>query len=624
MAQSNQPYKNDEGRQGAAPRRGHPGGGPMGGPMGGGMAPGDKAKDFRATLRKLAAYCRKYMPIIVLSLVLALAGSALNVIGPDLLRDITDKIQEGIRGTIDIDAINRIVLLLAALYGAGLIFNYAQGFIMATVTQRITNKMRTEISAKINRMPLRYFDSTSYGNVLSRVTNDIDMIGQTLNNSLGMLVSSVALFVGALVMMVYTNWILALTAVVSTILGFALMSVIMKHSQRYFVAQQEVLGRLNGHIEETYSGHAVVKAYNAEDEAKAAFHDLNGKLYGSAWKSQFMSGLMMPIMGFVGNLGYVAICVVGAMLVTSDSISIGTIVAFMIYIRLFTQPLGQIAQAATNLQAAAAAGERVFEFLEEEELADEGGKTAKLANVKGDVEFRHVRFGYAADKDVIKDFSMKAEAGQKIAIVGPTGAGKTTLVNLLMRFYELNGGEILVDGMPIDRMTREDVHSLFSMVLQDTWLFEGTIRDNIAFSRPDVTDAQIEEACRAVGLDHFIRTLPEGYGTVLGDRASLSAGQKQLLTIARAMIDDAPLLILDEATSSVDTRTELLIQRAMDRLSAGKTSFVIAHRLSTIKNADRILVMKDGDILETGTHDELLARGGFYAELYNSQFEQVS
>ncbi|WP_235680397.1 ABC transporter ATP-binding protein [Paenibacillus albicereus] len=596
----------------------------MGGPMGGGMAPGDKAKDFRATLRKLAAYCRKYMPIIVLSLVLALAGSALNVIGPDLLRDITDKIQEGIRGTIDIDAINRIVLLLAALYGAGLIFNYAQGFIMATVTQRITNKMRTEISAKINRMPLRYFDSTSYGNVLSRVTNDIDMIGQTLNNSLGMLVSSVALFVGALVMMVYTNWILALTAVVSTILGFALMSVIMKHSQRYFVAQQEVLGRLNGHIEETYSGHAVVKAYNAEDEAKAAFHDLNGKLYGSAWKSQFMSGLMMPIMGFVGNLGYVAICVVGAMLVTSDSISIGTIVAFMIYIRLFTQPLGQIAQAATNLQAAAAAGERVFEFLEEEELADEGGKTAKLANVKGDVEFRHVRFGYAADKDVIKDFSMKAEAGQKIAIVGPTGAGKTTLVNLLMRFYELNGGEILVDGMPIDRMTREDVHSLFSMVLQDTWLFEGTIRDNIAFSRPDVTDAQIEEACRAVGLDHFIRTLPEGYGTVLGDRASLSAGQKQLLTIARAMIDDAPLLILDEATSSVDTRTELLIQRAMDRLSAGKTSFVIAHRLSTIKNADRILVMKDGDILETGTHDELLARGGFYAELYNSQFEQVS
>ncbi|MGN7454146.1 ABC transporter ATP-binding protein [Paenibacillus pasadenensis] len=595
-----------------------------GGPMGGGMMPGDKAKDFRATLRKLAAYCRKYMPAIALALVLALAGSALNVIGPDLLRDITDKIQEGIRGTIDIDAINRIVLLLAALYGAGLIFNYAQGFIMATVTQRITNKMRTEISAKINRMPLRYFDSTSYGNVLSRVTNDIDMIGQTLNNSLGMLVSSVALFVGALVMMVYTNWILAITAVVSTIVGFALMSVIMKHSQRWFVAQQEVLGRLNGHIEETYSGHAVVKAYNAEEEAKAAFHYLNGKLYGSAWKSQFMSGLMMPIMGFVGNLGYVAICVVGAMLVTSNTISIGTIVAFMIYIRLFTQPLGQIAQAATNLQATAAASERVFEFLEEEELADESAKTTKLAQVKGEVEFRHARFGYTADKDVIKDFSMKAEAGQKIAIVGPTGAGKTTLVNLLMRFYELSGGEILIDGVPIDRMTREDVHDLFSMVLQDTWLFEGTIRDNIAFARPDVTDAQIEEACRAVGLDHFIRTLPDGYDTVLGDRASLSAGQKQLLTIARAMIDDAPLLILDEATSSVDTRTELLIQRAMDRLSAGKTSFVIAHRLSTIKNADRILVMKDGDILETGTHDELLARGGFYAELYNSQFEQVS
>ncbi|MFK4471102.1 ATP-binding cassette subfamily B multidrug efflux pump [Paenibacillus sp. RC73] len=598
--------------------------GPMGGGPSGGMGAGGKANDFKKTISQLLSYIKAYVPIIILSMVLALVGSAFNVIGPSKLSDIANLIQEGIVTGVDVSAIQKIVLVLVLLYGLGLIFNYFQGFITATVSQRLTKKMRTELSRKINHMPLKYFDATSYGNVLSRVTNDVDTIGQTLNNSLGTLVSALATFVGALIMMLYTNWIMTVTGIVATLIGFSLMTVIMKHSQKYFVAQQAELGQINGHIEETYAGHNVVKVYNGEKAAKEEFHGINSRLYTNAWKSQFMSGLMMPVMMFIGNFGYVAVCVVGALLVNQHAITIGTIVAFMVYIRLFTQPLSQLAQAATNLQSAAAASERVFEFLGEEELADESDKTKKLDNAKGDVEFKHVRFGYNEDRMIIKDFSMKAEAGQKIAIVGPTGAGKTTLVNLLMRFYELNGGEIYIDGTPISQLTRENIHELFCMVLQDTWLFEGTIRENIAFSKEHVTDEQVEAACRAVGLHSFLKTLPQGYNTVLDDKANLSAGQKQLITIARAMIEDAPMLILDEATSSVDTRTELLIQQAMDRLTVGKTSFVIAHRLSTIKNADMILVMKDGDIIETGNHKELLAKGGFYADLYNSQFEHAS
>ena len=594
------------------------------GPGGHGMRTGEKANNFGQTMKKLVAYCNSYIPVILIALVLAFAGAALNVIGPDQLSKITDIIQEGMMAKIDLNAVSKVGMILAILYGSGLLFNYIQGFMMATVTQRITKKMRTDISLKINKVPLKYFDSTSYGNVLSRVTNDVDTIGQTLNNSLGMLVSSVATFIGAIIMMFYTNWIMAITGIMATMIGFLLMTLIMKHSQKYFGAQQKELGLINGHIEEVYAGHNVVKVYNGEKEAKEVFHGSNKRLYENAWKSQFMSGLMMPVMQFIGNFGYVAICVVGAVLVTNDVITFGTIVAFMVYIRLFTQPLAQLAQAATNLQSTAAASERVFEFLAEEELEDESEKSVKLQDVKGDVEFKNVQFGYNEDQLIIRNFNAKAKAGQKVAIVGPTGAGKTTLVNLLMRFYELNSGEIYIDGTPISQLTRKNVHDLFCMVLQDTWLFEGTIRENIIFSKENVTDKEVENACKAVGLHHFIQTLPHGYDTVLNDKANLSAGQKQLITIARAMIDNASLLILDEATSSVDTRTELLIQQAMDKLTVGKTSFVIAHRLSTIKNADLILVMKDGDIIETGNHEELLAKGGFYADLYNSQFEEVS
>ncbi|MGM9951279.1 MAG: ABC transporter ATP-binding protein [Lysinibacillus sp.] len=601
--------------------RGPAGGGHGGPPMG---MPGQKANNFKKTIKQLVTYCHAYVPFILIALVLAFAGAALNVYGPDKLSEMTDIIQEGLLTTIDLDAIQKVGIFLAVLYGLGLLFNYVQGFIMATVTQRITKKMRTDLSEKINRIPLSYFDNTTYGNVLSRVTNDIDTIGQTLNNSLGQLVSAVATFIGALVMMFYTNWIMALTGILATMIGFSLMTVIMKHSQKYFVQQQAELGEINGHIEEMYAGHIVVKAYNGEEKAKDTFHTINERLFENAWKSQFFSGIMMPIMQFIGNFGYVAVCMVGAYLVTNDVITIGTIVAFMVYIRLFTQPLAQLAQAGTNLQSTAAASERVFEFLAEQELEDESKKAVKVEHVKGDVEFNHVTFGYNEDHLIIKDFSVSVKAGQKVAIVGPTGAGKTTLVNLLMRFYEVTSGEITIDGVPIRQLTREQVHSMFSMVLQDTWLFEGTIRENIVYSKDHVTDEEVVAACKAVGLHNTIKSLPKGYDTVLNDKVNLSAGQKQLVTIARAMIENAPLLILDEATSSVDTRTELQIQQAMDQLAVGKTAFVIAHRLSTIKNADLILVMKDGDILETGNHEELLAQNGFYAELYNSQFETAS
>ncbi|MEH7114781.1 ABC transporter ATP-binding protein [Neobacillus niacini] len=585
---------------------------------------GAKAKDFKKTFKQLISYCKLYLPIIIIALVLAMAGAIFNIIGPEMLKDITDLITEGLMTGIDLDAVVSVASILAFLYGLGFLFNYIQGFIMATVTQRVSKKLRTDISTKINRLPLKYFDSTSTGDILSRVTNDVDMIGQTMNQSISTLVSAITMFVGSLIMMFYTNWIMAISAIVSTILGFALMTFIISKSQKYFAEQQKELGLLNGHIEETYSGHNVVKVYNAETEARDTFHEINTRLYNSAWKSQFMSGLMMPLMMFIGNFGYVVVSIVGAALAVNGMISFGVIVAFMIYIRLFTQPLTQMAQAATNLQATAAASERVFEFLAEEELANESEKRKKLETATGDVEFKNVRFGYSEEKMVIKNFSAVAKSGQKVAIVGPTGAGKTTLVNLLMRFYEINGGEILIDGVPIHELTRGNIHDLFSMVLQDTWLFEGTILENIVYSRKGVTDEEVKAACRAVGLHHFIKTLPKGYDTILDDKANLSSGQKQLITIARAMVDNKPLLILDEATSSVDTRTEVLIQQAMDNLTVGKTSFVIAHRLSTIKNADLILVMKDGDIIESGNHEELLSKNGFYAELYNSQFEHVS
>ncbi len=609
--------------------RGPMGGGPMG-HMGG---PADKAKNFKGTMKKLIQYSGRYLPAIVVALITAAVGTVLQIVGPNFLKDLTNEVTKGLpalvngvphMADIDIDAVLKIAYMLIALYLVSALLNFLQSYIMAGVTQRISKNMRTDISDKINRMPLAYFDKTSYGDVLSRVTNDVDAINQTMTQSVSGLVSAITMFVGALVMMVYNNWIMALTAVGASGIGFSLMMVIMKSSQKHFVAQQRELGAINGLVEEVYTGHNVVKAYNAGRAAGEEFEGINVRLYRSAWKSQFLSGLMMPLMGFVGNLSYVLVCVVGAALVLNGSITFGVIVAFMIYVRFFTQPLSQIAQAFNNLQRTAAAGERVFEFLGEKELADEREKTARFRDIKGEVEFRNVQFGYTSDRTIIHNFSARVLPGQKVAIVGPTGAGKTTMVNLLMRFYEIDAGEILLDGVPISSVPRENVHELFGMVLQDTWLFEGTIRENIVYSKPNVTDEQVEKACRTVGLHHFIRTLPNGYDTVLGDKSSLSEGQKQLLTIARAVIQSAPLLILDEATSSVDTRTERIVQRAMDALTEGRTSFVIAHRLSTIKNADLILVMKDGDIVESGRHEELLEKGGFYAELYMSQFEQAA
>ncbi|WP_312501295.1 ABC transporter ATP-binding protein [Lacrimispora sp.] len=602
-----------------------------GGPMGPGVT--ETPKDFKGTWGKLIAYCKNYMPAVIVALVMAAIGTALQIIGPDKLKDMTNEIMKGLpalidgvptAGAINLDVVKSIAFLLVVFYAGSAFLNFIQSFMMTTITQKISRNMRADISHKINRLPLKYFDRVSYGDVLSRVTNDVDTIGQTMNQSIGNLVTSITMLVGSAIMMFYNNWIMALTAVGASVFGFIIMGVIMAKSQKYFVQQQEDLGIANGHVEEVYSGHNVVKAYNGGKEARRFFENVNESLYNSGWKSQFMSGLMMPLMTFIGNFGYVAVCVVGAALAMNGTISFGVIVAFMMYIRLFTQPLSQIAQAFQNLQRTAAASERVFEFLDAKELSDESQKAKKLTSVKGHVEFRHVKFGYTPDKMIINDFSAQIKAGQKIAIVGPTGAGKTTVVNLLMRFYELNGGEILLDGIPVSQVPRENVHEQFCMVLQDTWLFEGTIKENIIYSKQGVTDEQVVAACKAVGLHHFIRTLPQGYDTLLNDRANLSQGQKQLVTIARAMIQNAPMLILDEATSSVDTRTEILIQEAMDKLTAGRTSFVIAHRLSTIKNADLILVMKEGDIIESGNHKELLEKGGFYAELYNSQFESAA
>ena len=590
-----------------------------------GRRPAEKSKDFKGTWMKIIRYCKRYLAVIVVALICAVAGTILTILGPDKLSDLTKVITEGIATGIDMERVKSIGLTLVAFYVGSAILSFGQQFIMATVTQNVTKQLRSDISGKINRLPMAYYNKTSTGDVLSRVTNDVDMISQSMNQSIGNLVSAVALFFGSLIMMFKTNVIMTLTAVIATMIGFGLMSLITSHSQKYFSRQQANLGALNGHIEEIYSGHTVVKAYNGEKNAKKVFDELNNNLRDSAFKAQSLSGLMQPLMAFIGNFGYVAVCVMGAVLTMKGYIGFEVIVAFMMYIRLFTQPLAQIAQATQSLQSAAAAGERVFAFLGAEEMSDESDKTEKFGKAEGYVDFEHVKFGYEdTDKIIIHDFSARAKPGQKIAIVGPTGAGKTTLVNLLMRFHEIQSGDIKIDGISTRDMKREEVRSQFCMVLQDTWLFEGTVRENLVYNTENVSEEKIEAACKAVGLDHFIRTLPHGYDTILNDQVSLSQGQKQQLTIARAMIADKPMLILDEATSSVDTRTELQIQKAMDALMQNRTSFVIAHRLSTIKNADLILVLKDGDIIESGNHEELLAKGGFYADLYNSQFDQAS
>lgn len=596
--------------------------GPGPGGPGGGMVGGEKPDDFGKAMNRLLQFSKSWIPVFLIAGVCSIVGSVMSLIGPGKLSEITDLITAGLTSTIDVDAVAQICFILVILYGIGWACNLASGLLMAQATQSISRDLRSRMSKKINSVPLKYFDTTTTGNIMSRISNDVDMIGQTLNQSVGTLISAIAMLVGSLFCMFSTNWIMAVAAILSSLLGFVIIFAIVGHSQKYFNAQQEELGSLNGLVEETYSGHSVVRAYNAEEITKAEFVANNNRLYDAAWKSQFLSGLMQPLMGFVGNLGYVVVCIVGAVLTMNGVISFGVIVAFMMYVRQFTQPLSQLAQAATSLQSAAAATERVSAFLDEVDLTPDKTDAVTLDETNGNVTFDHVKFGYDPDKIIIKDFSAEAKSGQKIAIVGPTGAGKTTLVNLLMRFYELNGGNILIDGTKTTDMTRASVHDQFCMVLQDTWIFEGTIKENIVYSEEGVTDEQIVEACKAVGLHHFITTLPKGYDTVLNDSTSLSAGQRQLVTIARAMIRNAPMLILDEATSSVDTRTEQLIQNAMDKLMVGRTSFVIAHRLSTIRNANLILVMQQGEIVESGTHDELLAKNGPYADLYNSQFEE--
>jgi len=589
-----------------------------------GHGPAVKPKDLKGTWKKIIKSCREHWTAIIIAISASAVGTILMLVGPAMLAGLTKVIQEGLGKGIDMNAVLKTAFILIGIYIISWVLSAGQHVIMNRVTQLFSRSLREKISVKINRLPMWYYNTTSNGDILSRVTNDVDTVAQSLNQSIGTLVSSMTLLVGSVLMMLITDVVMTVAAILSVLIGFFLMGAIIGRSQQYFFRQQQALGAVNGHIEEIYSGHTVVRAYNAESQAGDEFDRLNKNLKDCGFKAQSFGGLMHPLMGFVGNFGYVVVCVVGALLTFSGKIGFEVIVAFMMYVRFFNQPLSQLAQVAQSLQSAAAAGERVFEFLEFEEMEDESAKTAAIDEAKGEVEFDHIRFGYEdSDKIVIKDFSAKAKPGQKIAIVGPTGAGKTTLVNLLMRFHELNSGRILIDGVPTSELTRENVHEQFCMVLQDTWVFDGTIRENLVYCTENVTEERMIEACKAVGLHHFIRTLPDGYDTVLGDNSSLSQGQKQQLTIARAMIADRPMLILDEATSSVDTRTELQIQRAMDELMKDRTSFVIAHRLSTIKNADLILVLNEGDIVESGTHEELLAKGGFYAELYNSQFEDT-
>ncbi len=646
----------------------------------------EKSKDFKSAIKNLFEHLKPWHALLTISLTLAMLSAILSLIAPNKLSDITNEITKGlvpkfneetvkdimadsniseedkgklmyliedmknydsnsnkdeskiyvkidelpknvyekIKPVMDLSKIKYIAVFLGLIYVASSLFGYIQSIIMANVSNEFARKLRSSISVKINKLPLSYFDKTEMGDILSRITNDVDTIAQSMNQSLSTLVTSVTLFIGSIIMMFYTNWIMALTAIFASIFGFMFMGAILSKSQKYFSKKQEELGKLNAHIEEIYSGHSVVKAYNGEKQAKEEFKRLNDNLYDCNRKSQFLSGLMHPFMGFIGNFGYVAVCIVGAILTKNNIISFGVIVAFMIYVRLFTNPLSQIAQAMTSLQSTAAASERVFEFLNEKEMTDESSFNKKLERevAKGAIEFKHVKFGYDDSKMIIKDFSVKVNPGEKIAIVGPTGAGKTTLVNLLMKFYEINDGDILIDGISTKKLTRENIHDLFVMVLQDTWLFDGSIRDNLKYNKENVSDERIMDACEKVGIDHLIKTLPGGLDASINDNDSISQGQKQLLTIARGMIEDAPFLILDEATSNVDTRTEELVQKAMDKLTIGKTSFIIAHRLSTIRNADLILVMNEGNIVEQGTHDELLSKNGFYANLYNSQFEK--
>ena len=589
------------------------------------MRPTEKT-DLKGALRSLTVYLQKSLGVILLALVLAALSAVLTIIGPDQVGKIATLMSEGLVGGIDLAAVARVGVLLAVIYGLSALFGFIQHYIMASVTLKMSYRIRGELSEKINRVPQKYFNFHAQGDILSRITNDVSTLQQGLTNSLPTIISAATQFIGCLIMMFVTEWRLALAALGITLVGLLLTVLIMSRSQRYFTARQESLGALNGYVEEMYSGHEVVRISRAEAPVGEKFDTLNDAVYDANWRSQFLSGIMQPLMNVIGNLSYVAVCVLGSILALQGIIDIGVIVSFILYVRLFTSPLTQIAQGMTNLQTASASAHRIFDFLESEELPDESGKQETLTNVKGAVQFEHVRFSYpdSPDKIIIKDFSADIRPGQKVAIVGPTGAGKTTMVNLLMRFFELNGGSIRIDGIPSSELRREDVHAMFGMVLQDTWLFEGTVRENLVYNMEGITDEQLERVCRACGLDKFVHSLPQGFDTVLSESTSISAGQKQLLTIARAMLQNAPMLILDEATSSVDTRTELLIQRAMDRLTAGRTSFVIAHRLSTIKNADLILVMKDGDVIESGTHETLMQKGGFYAELYNSQFEQAS
>ena len=586
----------------------------------------NKVKDFKKSIKQILKYCRPFLLISIIAIICSLISSIFSIIGPDKVKEITNIIAEGLITGIDLEKVKTLSIILMIIYITSAVLNYVEHYIMAIVTNKLSRSIRKDISKKINKMPLKFFDKTSSGDILSRVTNDVDTLSQSLNQSISELISAITLLIGSTIMMFVTNDIMAITAIISSIIGFILMFIIVLKSQKYFEKVQKELGNLNGHIEEVYSGHNVIVSYNGKEEVTKKFDEINDKLYSNVRKSQFLSGLIHPIMGFIGNFGYVSVCIMGAILTMKGNISFGVIVAFMMYVRLFSQPLTMIGQGISSLQSCAAAGERVFEFLAEEEMPVENKNIKKLdpTNVKGNIEFKNVKFSYDGKKDTIKNFSATAKPGDKIAIVGPTGAGKTTMVNLLMKFYDINEGDILIDGINTKELTRENIHDLFIMVLQDTWVFEGTIKENIKFNKTHVSDEEIKNVCKIVGLDHFIKTLPNGYDTITSDNESLSGGQKQLLTIARGMIKNAPFLILDEATSSVDTRTEELVQKAMDKLTHGRTSFIIAHRLSTIKNADLILMMNEGNIVEMGTHDELLKLNGKYAELYNSQFEKLN
>ena len=577
------------------------------------------------SLKKSADYLKKSVIWVVVALILAAASAIITIIGPDKVGEIANVISDGLLGEIDLASIAKIGATLVCLYCLSAAFSFLQNYIMAVVTLKMSYRLRGELSEKINTVPLKYFNTTSQGDILSRITNDVSTLQQGLTNSLPTIIGASAQFIGCLIMMFVTEWRLALISLGVTFIGMIVTVLIMKRSQKYFADRQRCLGALNGYIEESYSGHETIKLSEAERQVNKAFDKLNIDVYNANWKSQFLSGIMQPLMSVISNVAYVAVCVVGSILAVNGKINFGVIVSFILYVRLFTSPLTQIAQGLTNLQTASASAGRIFDFLESEDMPDESDKTAELTCVKGNVEFKDVRFAYpdTPDKIIIKDFSASVKSGQKVAIVGPTGAGKTTMVNLLMRFFDINGGDITIDGVSINDMKREDDHNLFSMVLQDTWLFEGTLRENLVYNMSGVTDEDLERVCMACGLDKFVRSLPGGFNTELSESSSISAGQKQLITIARAMLQNSPMLILDEATSSVDTRTELVIQRAMDELTKGRTSFVIAHRLSTIKNADLILVMNEGDVIEKGTHDELMEKGGFYSTLYNSQFAVV-